>query len=114
MVKLPAILRKNSLFVGSESGGHRAAILLSIVASSEALRSRTVGLALHRSERMLSPFENGGAVREKFRGKMATHMWAIDEASKWGVSPVLMDFTEVRWKCDVTRNNGKRSVSMCW
>lgn len=35
LVKLPAILRKNSLFVGSESGGHRAAILLSIVASAK-------------------------------------------------------------------------------
>jgi len=35
MVKLPAILRKNSLFVGSESGGHRAAILLSIIASAK-------------------------------------------------------------------------------
>lgn len=35
MVKLPAILRKNSLFVGSEDGGHRAAILLSLVASAK-------------------------------------------------------------------------------
>jgi transposase len=35
MVKLPAILRKNALFVGSEDGGHRAAILLSIVASAK-------------------------------------------------------------------------------
>jgi transposase len=35
MVKLPALLRKNSLFVGSESGGHRAAILLSIIASAK-------------------------------------------------------------------------------
>ena len=35
MVKLPAILRKNALFVGSESGGHRAAILLSIIASAK-------------------------------------------------------------------------------
>lgn len=35
MVKLPALLRKNSLFVGSESGGHRAAILLSIIASTK-------------------------------------------------------------------------------
>jgi hypothetical protein len=35
MVKLPAILRKNSLFVGSELGGHRAAILLSLVASAK-------------------------------------------------------------------------------
>jgi transposase len=35
MVKLPAILRKNSLFVGSETGGHRAAILLGIVASAK-------------------------------------------------------------------------------
>jgi transposase len=35
MVKLPAILRKNALFVGSESGGHRAAILLSIFASAK-------------------------------------------------------------------------------
>jgi transposase len=35
MVKLPAILRKNSLFVGSESGGHRAAILLSVTASAK-------------------------------------------------------------------------------
>jgi transposase len=35
LVKLPAILRKNALFVGSEEGGHRAAILLSIVASAK-------------------------------------------------------------------------------
>lgn len=35
LVKLPAILRKNSLFVGSEEGGHRAAILLSLVASAK-------------------------------------------------------------------------------
>jgi transposase len=35
MVKLPAILRKNSLFVGSENGGHRAAILLSAIASAK-------------------------------------------------------------------------------
>jgi len=34
-VKLPAIGRKNWLFVGSESGGHRAAILLSIIASAK-------------------------------------------------------------------------------
>ena len=32
MVKLPAIGRKNWLFVGSQSGGDRAAILLSIIA----------------------------------------------------------------------------------
>ncbi len=38
MVKLPAIFRKNSLFVGSESGGHRAAILLSIIASAKHCR----------------------------------------------------------------------------
>ena len=35
MVKLPAILRKNALFVGSESGGHRAAILMSLIASAK-------------------------------------------------------------------------------
>jgi transposase len=35
MVKLPAIGRNNWLFVGSESGGDRAAILLSIVASAK-------------------------------------------------------------------------------
>ena len=35
LVKLPAILRKNALFVGSEAGGHRAAILLSVVASAK-------------------------------------------------------------------------------
>lgn len=35
MVKPPSLLRKNSLFVGSESGGHRAAILLSIIASAK-------------------------------------------------------------------------------
>ena len=34
MVKVPAISRKNWLFVGSETGGHRAAILLSIIASA--------------------------------------------------------------------------------
>ena len=35
MVKLAAIGRNNWLFVGSESGGHRAAILLSIIASAK-------------------------------------------------------------------------------
>ena len=35
MVKNPAILRKNSLFVGSETGGHRAATLLSLIASAK-------------------------------------------------------------------------------
>ena len=35
MVKLPAIGRKNWLFVGSETGGHRAAILLSMIASAK-------------------------------------------------------------------------------
>lgn len=35
MVKLPAIGRGNWLFVGSEQGGHRAAILLSIIASAK-------------------------------------------------------------------------------
>lgn len=35
MMKPPAILRKNALFVGSESGGHRAAILLSMMASAK-------------------------------------------------------------------------------
>ena len=35
LVKLPAILRKNALFVGSEEGGHRAAILLSVIASAK-------------------------------------------------------------------------------
>lgn len=35
MVKLPAIGRNNWLFVGSESGGHRAAILLSLIASAK-------------------------------------------------------------------------------
>lgn len=32
---LPAIARKNWQFVGSEAGGHRAAILLSIIASAK-------------------------------------------------------------------------------
>jgi transposase len=35
MVKLPAIGRKNWLFVGSETRGHRAAILLSMIASAK-------------------------------------------------------------------------------
>jgi hypothetical protein len=35
MMKHPAILRKNSLFVGSEEGGRRAAILLSLIASAK-------------------------------------------------------------------------------
>jgi len=35
LVKFPAILRNNSLFVRSEEGGHRAAILLSLVASAK-------------------------------------------------------------------------------
>ena len=34
-MKLPAIGRKNFLFVGSEAGGNRAAILLSMIASAK-------------------------------------------------------------------------------
>lgn len=35
LMKLPAIGRKNFLFVGSETGGDRAAILLSVIASAK-------------------------------------------------------------------------------
>jgi transposase len=35
LMKLPAIGRKNWLFVGSETGGERAAILLSLIASTK-------------------------------------------------------------------------------
>jgi len=59
MMKLPAIGRKNWLFVGSETGGHRAAILLSIVASAKhscrQLRRRTVVLADRGSQRTPAP-----------------------------------------------------------
>ncbi len=34
-MKLPAIGRKNLLFVGSETGGDRAAILLSVITSAK-------------------------------------------------------------------------------
>ena len=34
-MRLPAIGRKNYLFVGSEAGGNRAAILLSLIASAK-------------------------------------------------------------------------------
>ena len=83
------------------SGSHRL-----LRPTCQSIRLRTSGL--------LNPVENRGAVRGKFRGKMAAHLWAIDEASKRGASPVLRDFTEVPWKCDVTWNNGKRFVSRCW
>ncbi|MGZ0172489.1 MAG: transposase domain-containing protein [Planctomycetales bacterium] len=35
LIKLPANGRKNFLFVGSENGGDRAAILLSVIASAK-------------------------------------------------------------------------------
>ena len=91
MVKLPALLRKNSLFVGSESGGHRAAILLSIIASakhcgvepgawlSAVLSELPVRLA---SASTTGPPDLRDLLPDTWLKKYPEHRWTIDDIRK--------------------------------
>lgn len=91
MVKLPAIFRKNSLFVGSESGGRRAAILLSIIASakhchvepwawlSDVLSELPVRLA---SASATGPPDLSDLLPDAWLKTHPEHRWTIDDVRK--------------------------------
>jgi transposase len=91
MVKLPAILRKNMLFVGSEQGGHRAAILLSLVASAKynevdpwawlnaVLRELPIRLANSPPDR---PPDLDDLLPDQWLNAHPQHHWKIEEIRK--------------------------------
>lgn len=91
MVKLPAILRKNCLFVGSEKGGHRAAILLSIIASAKrcgvepwawlnaVLKELPVRLA---SATATGPPDLSDLLPDEWLKDHPEHRWEIDDIRK--------------------------------
>jgi transposase len=91
MVKLPAILRKNALFVGSEQGGQRAAILLSIIASAKhchvepwvwlnaVLKNLPVRLA---SATATGPPDLSDLLPDAWLKSHPEHRWKIDDIRK--------------------------------
>jgi transposase len=89
MVKLPAIGRANWLFVGSESGGHRAAILLSIIASAkhcgvepwEWLNAVLTELP-HRLASATGPPNLSDLLPDAWLNSHPEHRWNIDDIRK--------------------------------
>ena len=91
MVKLPAILRKNALFVGSETGGRRAAILLSVIASAKhcqvepwawlnaVLKELPIRLA---SATATGPPDLSDLMPDAWLKSHPEHLWEIDEIRK--------------------------------
>jgi len=91
MVKLPAIFRKNALFVGSETGGHRAAILLSVIASAKhcqvepwawlnaVLKELPLRLA---SQTATGPPDISDLLPDAWLKSHPEHRWEIDEIRK--------------------------------
>jgi transposase len=92
MVKIPAIARNNWLFVGSEMGGHRAAILLSMVASAKycgveplawltaVLRELPVRLAGANSA--TGPPDLSDLLPDEWLKNHPEHRWTIDDIRK--------------------------------
>lgn len=87
-VKIPAIGRKNWLFVASETGGHRAAILFSLVASCKAnqvepfayLRDVFTRLpSLVNSSRRRSREQLDELLPDRWLAAHPTHRWLIDD-----------------------------------
>ena len=89
MVKLPAIGRKNWLFVGSEEGGHRAAVLLSLIASAKYcgvepwawLNAVLKELPL-RLASTADPPDLSDLLPDEWRKNHPEHKWTIDEIRK--------------------------------
>ena len=91
MVKLPAIGRKNWLFVGSETGGQRAAILLSIIASAKhcqvepwawlnaVLKEVPIRLAAATAT---GPPDLRDLLPDQWLKNHPEHLWKIDELRK--------------------------------
>jgi hypothetical protein len=96
LVKNPAIGRKNYLFVGSENGGHGAAVMYSLVSSAKAngvepfawLRDLFTQLPYHRDseafaqasqEIPVTSTELDHLLPDRWLKANPTHTWAIDE-----------------------------------
>lgn len=95
-VKIPAIGRKNFLFVGSENGGHGAAVMYSLVSSAKAngvepftwLKDLFTQLPYHRAgeafaqARQKQPVTSDkldGLLPDRWLQAHPTHVWKIDE-----------------------------------
>ena len=95
LVKIPAIGRKNYLFVGSVNGGHGAAVMYSLVSSAKAggvepfawLRDVFTRLPDHRNGEAFAQATEGLAVTstqlddllpDHWLGANPSHTWTID------------------------------------
>jgi transposase len=95
-VKIPAIGRKNFLFVGSENGGHGAAVMYSLVSSAKAngvepfawLKDLFTELPSHRAGEAFTQATQGLPVSsdelddllpDRWLEAHPTHVWKIDE-----------------------------------
>lgn len=96
LVKIPAIGRKNYLFVGSEKGGHGAAVMYSLVSSAKAngvepfawLRDVFTRLPYHRDGEAFTQAANDEPVTsdeldsllpDRWLQAHSEHVWTIDE-----------------------------------
>jgi hypothetical protein len=96
LVKIPAIGRRNYLFVGSETGGHGAAVMYSLVSSAKAngvepfawLRDLFTELPCHRDGEAFTQANQGLPVTsteldhllpDRWLKAHPTHTWNIDQ-----------------------------------
>ena len=89
MVKLPAIGRNNWLFVGSVDGGHRAAILLSLIASAKycevepwAWLNAVLSTLPARLASTTGPPDLSDLLPDVWLKNHLEHHWAIDQIRK--------------------------------
>ena len=92
LMKPPAIGRKNFLFVGSETGGDRAAILLSIIASAKLCGVepwawlnhlfRELPLQLAAASESQKPPDLADLLPDNWLKSYRQHRWQIDEIRK--------------------------------
>jgi transposase len=92
LMKPPAIGRKNFLFVGSETGGDRAAILLSIIASAKLCEVepwawlnhlfRELPLQLAAASESQKPPDLANLLPDNWLKSYRQHRWQIDEIRK--------------------------------
>lgn len=80
-VKIPAIGRKNWLFVASENGGHRAAILLSLIASCKANSVEPFAYLRDIFTRLplITPDQLDDLLPDRWLAEYPEHRWVIDD-----------------------------------
>jgi transposase len=94
MMKIPAMGRGNWLFVGSEMGGHRAAILMSLMASAKychvepwawlnaVLTELPIRLANYRQAKATGPPDLSDLLPDEWLKSHPESRWAIDDIRK--------------------------------